>query len=62
MGVALLAPVPAVFMTSALEIAEREGSVAFGTKAFEFFVKLFRRGRHYDQATSCNLTCSHAPY
>jgi hypothetical protein len=37
MGVAILAPVPAVIIDSALETCTREGVVAFGTNAFEVF-------------------------
>ncbi|MCJ2086452.1 hypothetical protein MKK88_10670 [Methylobacterium sp. E-005] len=37
MGVAILAPVPAVIIDSAMETCAREGVVAFGTNAFEVF-------------------------
>lgn len=40
MGVGLLAPVPAIFMASALQTCEAHGRVAFGTNAFEVFAKL----------------------
>lgn len=40
MGVAILAPVPAVIIDSAIETCAREGVVAFGTNAFEVFHKV----------------------
>lgn len=40
MGVCLLAPIPAIFMESALRTCEAQGCVAFGTNAFEVFAKL----------------------
>ena len=40
MGVGLLAPVPAIFLKSALDICAAQDKVAFGTNAFEAFAKL----------------------
>ena len=40
MDVALLAPVPAILMRSAIDICATKGTVAFGTNAFEVFAKL----------------------
>ena len=40
MGVGLLAPVPAIFMRSAMNTCAERGTVAFGTNAFEVFAKL----------------------
>lgn len=40
MGVGLLAPVPAVILKSALATCSAQGCVAFGTNAWELFVKI----------------------
>ncbi len=40
MGIGLLAPVPAQFLKSALDICAAEGLVAFGTNAWEVFAKV----------------------
>jgi len=40
MTIALLAPIPEEHLISGLEVCEREGEVAFGSRAWEVFAKL----------------------